>query len=250
MMKIIDCFPFFNELDLLEVRLNSLAPYVDEFVLSEMPVTHRGRRKPLFFEMNKERYKGFKITHLIAPTIDGSSWVLEHYQREYLLNGIDHIAGPEDIILLSDLDEIPNLQDWKQEEGVFRELIYYYYFNVCGNRSWDTTVAFRRKNMRKTLQKVRNHKSLYPVLPYGGWQFSTLGTPEEIVYKVESFAHVELDKPEFKGELGKRRENLLDPFVGGAPNWRQTPLKLTVEMPTGPKWLLENKHRYPHLWLS
>lgn len=247
-MKVIDCFLFFNELDLLEVRLNSLGPYVDEFVLCEMTTDHRGRVKPLFFEANKERYKGFKITHLIAPSIEGSSWVLEHYQREYLMTGIERVSGPEDMILLSDLDEIPNLQDWKQEEGVFRELVYYYYFNVCANTSWETTVAFKKKNKRKTLQKVRNHKSLYPALPYGGWHFSTLGTPEEIVHKIESFAHVELDKQEFKEDLRRRKENLLDPFVGGAPNWRKKPLKLTVEMPSGPKWLLENRDRYPQLF--
>ena len=91
----IDCFPFFNELDLLEVRLNSLAPYVKKFVLCEMSVTHSGKPKPLYFQESKDRFKDFNITHLIAPPYYGDPWSTEHYQREYLMNGLHDIDNEE-----------------------------------------------------------------------------------------------------------------------------------------------------------
>lgn len=256
-MKIVDCFPFFNELDLLEVRLNSLAPYMDKFVLCEMPVTHSGKPKPLFFQENKERFKDFNITHLIAPPYHRDSWRTEHYQREYLMNGL-HDVGDDEIILLSDADEIPDLSQYDMKtEGSFRQKMYYYYFNLyIGVDNWRGTVALKKKNMlslreKNPLNKMRNLRERFPVIHNSnGWHFSTLGSIEDIIYKIESFAHIELDKDEFKSKLKERRMKLEDPYSCGAPNWRQDALQLTVEDPSGPKWLLQNKHKYPHLWCN
>ena len=124
----IDCFTFFNELDLLEIRLHSLAPYVDRFVLVESPITHSGKPKPLFFEENKERFKGFNITHIISPPMEGGSWDIEINQRGHILDGIKD-ADPEDVILISDVDEIPDLRQYDGREGIFILDLFYYYFN-------------------------------------------------------------------------------------------------------------------------
>jgi len=253
----IDCFPFFNELDLLEVRLNSLAPYVKKFVLCEMSVTHSGKPKPLYFQESKDRFKGFNITHLIAPPYYGDPWSTEHYQREYLMNGL-HDVDNEEIILLSDADEIPDLSQYDcKTEGSFKQKMYYYYFNLyIGVDNWKGTVALRKKNMlalreTKPLNKMRNLREKFPIISdSNGWHFSTLGTIKDIIYKIESFAHIELDKNEFKSKLEERRSRLEDPYNCGAPNWRQAPLSLVIEEPSGPKWLLENKDRYPHLWCN
>ncbi|MFH1563854.1 MAG: N-acetylglucosaminyltransferase, partial [Nitrospirota bacterium] len=113
---IIDCFMFFNELDLLEIRLHSLASYVDRFVLVESPITHSGNPKPLFFEENKDKFKDFNITHLIYLPAERGIWGREIRQRAYLLNGIAD-ADPEDMILISDVDEIPDLTQYKKAEG-------------------------------------------------------------------------------------------------------------------------------------
>lgn len=246
---VIDCFPFFNELDVLEVRLHALAPYVDRFVLCEMPVTHSGRPKPLFFAYNASRFSSFPITHLVAPATTGSSWVLEHYQREWLMKGLQTLA-PDDIVLLSDADEIPDLTSYDgKSEGAFKQKLYYYYFNVyTGLRNWKGTVATRYRNIT-TLNRIRNLRNRLPsVVNPGGWHFSTLGTAEDIIYKIESFAHVELDRSKFKDKIDYNRHHLLDPYNRGAPNWGARGLQLTVEMPSGPKWLLDNAERYPHLW--
>ncbi len=161
----IDSFIFFNEVDLLEIRLNSLGPYIERFVLCESSVTHSGKDKPLYFPENKERFKDFNITHLISPPRNASSWRLEHYQREYLMNGISDIDG-EEIILLSDLDEIPNLKDYEPgTEGVFRQSLYYYYLNVfTGISNMKGTTATKKKNIF-SLNHVRNYKGRVSTIP-------------------------------------------------------------------------------------
>jgi beta-1,4-mannosyl-glycoprotein beta-1,4-N-acetylglucosaminyltransferase len=260
-MKIIDCFPFFNELDLLEIRLNSLAPYVDRFVLTEMPVTHSGNPKPLYFEENKERYKDFPITHIIVEDdknyviekgkYSGNAWRLEHYQRECLMQGLTG-CDPEDIILLSDLDEIPNLIEWNGNEGAFKQKLYYYYLNCFTNTGlWKGTQAYKYKNI-KTLTHVRNHRNSNPtVLINGGWHFSTIGSADQIRYKIESFAHTELDTDYFKENLEENIKNLKDPYERAPAGWDSYPeYKFTIEMPNGPQWLLDNKERYPDLFYA
>lgn len=255
---IYDLFPFFNELDLLEIRLNALAPFVDRFVLCEMDVTHSGKPKPLFFEENQDRFKDFPITHIVAPPIgrdiqiemgkqSGDAWRLEHWQRECLMSGIDDAPG-DAIILLSDLDEIPKLETYDgNSEGAFKQKLYYYYVNCFTNtRLWKGTVATKRANI-STLSRVRNHRNVVPTINYdGGWHFSTLGTAADIRYKIESFAHTELNKPEYLDKIPERLAKLQDPYGREFQDYPE--YRFTIEMPSGPKWLLEHRDRYPHLF--
>lgn len=250
-MAVVDCFPFFNELDLLEIRLHSLAPFVDRFVLCEMETTHSGKPKPLFFASNKSRFSQFPITHLIAPTPPPpwDPWRLEHYQREYLMQGLQ-TSHPDDTILLSDLDEIPDLTHYTPgSEGAFKQRLYYYYFNVfTGDRRWKGTLATKYRNI-PSLNYLRNRRNHIPtIVSPGGWHFSTLAPASNIIYKIESFAHVELDRPEFKSNIPSRMETLHDPYDRGAANWGERGVRLEVEEPSGPEWLLANRDRYPHLW--
>jgi len=261
---IVDCFPFFNELDVLEIRLNSLAPYVDRFVLTECNVTHSGNQKPLFFAENKERFKNFNIMHLICPppetdmksipgTLNNNAWRLEHRDREFLMNGIKDL-DQDDIILLSDADEIPDLTQYKKgTEGAFKQKIYYYYLNCyAGIKNWKGTIAIKKKNI-KTMNHTRNHRAMYQTIVVGGWHFSTMGNVEQIKYKIESVAHQELNTDAFKDNIEMNRKDLIDPYggwrPGRPPNWQGRNVKLSIEMPDGPKWLLENKERYPKLWI-
>lgn len=236
----IDCFPFFNELDVLEVRLNALAPHVDRFVLAECAKTHSGNPKPLFFEENKDRFKEFNITHIIIPPINGTPWELEEYGREYLLDSVKD-GDPEEIILISDLDEIPNLENYKGEEGKFKQYLYYYYFNCfTGIKKWMGTFVIKRKNIDRNCieYKLRiNYKKILQVVG-DGWHFSTMGSTKQIIYKLESLAHQELNTTEYKSKIDDNRRNL----VGGRNK------QFSIQMPSGPKWLLENKERYPDLW--
>jgi beta-1,4-mannosyl-glycoprotein beta-1,4-N-acetylglucosaminyltransferase len=108
-----DCFPFFNELDILEIRLNTLDKHVDKFVLVEASKTQSLLDKPYFFEENKARYSKFlnKIIHVkVSDNPDLPGWVMENYQRNCITRGLVDCNG-EDTILISDVDEIPNLND-------------------------------------------------------------------------------------------------------------------------------------------
>lgn len=136
--RVYDCFPFFNELDLFEIRLKELCPHVDYFVLAEARQKHSGDSKPLYFEENKKRFSEWadKIIHVVVdlPEFDkldklflkmkskgkgdillkmagfgrGSGrWHLEHSQRKSIINGLSH-AQADDVIIVSDIDEIWN----------------------------------------------------------------------------------------------------------------------------------------------
>lgn len=114
-MKIYDCFIFYNELEILELRLALLAPYVDYFVLVESDTTHRGDKKQLYFDEQKGKFAEYKdkIIHIkMNGTIKGTvpnDWSIENTHRNYIEKGLVN-CSPEDIIIISDADEIPNPQ--------------------------------------------------------------------------------------------------------------------------------------------
>jgi len=238
--EMIDAFMFLNELDLLEIRLNSLSPHIDRFVLCECPFTHSGKPKPLYFKENKGRFKDFNITHLILPSHEGRSPMQsDHYQRNYLMNGITDV-DPEEIVLISDLDEIPDLRNYQGQEGVFKHKLYYYYLNTfTGKSTWRGTIAMKRKNI-SSFQHLRNNLGRIAGNGFGGWHFSTLGTAENVVYKIEAFAHQELNTEEVKNNIRSNRDQLLDPYNRG-------PGSFITEEITGPEWLVSNQHKYEHL---
>jgi hypothetical protein len=241
---IIDCFTFYSGMDVLEIRLNSLAPYVDRFILVESPYDMVGKNKPLYFADNKERFKDFPISHLVVPDHEKhmGGWTPYYYQIDYMLTALERV-DPEAIILLSDFDEIPNLADYRGGEEGFRQRNYCYYLNVfTGGRTWKGTVARYRKNIRR-LSWIRKGRGRYPgVTRNGGWHFSYVMTPEEIVEKIEAFCHQELNTQEVKDRVRENKENLVDPFNRGDGH------TFVVEMPSGPEWLLKNKERYAHLF--
>ena len=120
-MKIVDCFMFYNELDILEVRLHEVYDAVDHIILVEATKTHTGNDKPLYYNENKARFEKYndKIVHIVTnfeehydfesaihqPTID---WFRENYQREVIHTGLKKLnLQPNDIIHISDTDEIP-----------------------------------------------------------------------------------------------------------------------------------------------
>ena len=106
-----DCIPFFNELDILKLRLNILDPIVDRFIIEEATVTFSGEPKELCFEKNKEMFQEFlpKIEYIVVNNSpkDVTTHVRDNFQKNALERGLKN-ATPEDVIILSDVDEIPN----------------------------------------------------------------------------------------------------------------------------------------------
>jgi beta-1,4-mannosyl-glycoprotein beta-1,4-N-acetylglucosaminyltransferase len=107
---IYDCFTFFNELELLELRLNELADVVDKFVLVEATKTHSNKTKPLYYQENRARFGAFhdKIIHIVVDDLPTAKnpWVLENFQRNAIARGLAN-CQPKDVVMVSDLDEIP-----------------------------------------------------------------------------------------------------------------------------------------------
>ena len=137
-----DTFTFFNELDLLEIRLNELNDVVDKFVLTEATLTFQGKPKPLYFNENKQRFKSFegKIIHVVVDQYPenpaDNSWIYEHHQRDMIAKGLRNCL-PEDTIIVSDIDEIPDPEKVKSTLTsdaikIFKQRMFYYFLN-CEN---------------------------------------------------------------------------------------------------------------------
>ncbi len=238
----IDCFPFCNELDILEIRLYALAPYVDKFVLAEGDTTHSGKPKPLFFAENRERFDQFNIEYILIPSIPGSAWALEQYGREHICDAMGS-GDQEEIILISDVDEIPDLSNYGGVEGVFEQELYNYFCNYKSSRLWRGTFAVKRKNLGKNYADPSIRKKIKYSLPVvgGGWHFSSVGPIEQIIYKIQAFAHTELDTPENIRKLKETKQMIVEK--------RYEVPGFSIEMPSGPPWLINNLDLYEHLFI-
>ncbi len=243
-MSIIDCFTFFNGLDMLEIRLNCLAPYVEKFVLVESPYTMVGTRKPLYFDENKERFRDFNVTHLVVDDHEKhmGGWEPYFYQLDYIMSGISDVDG-DTMILLSDFDEIPDLKNYQEgKEGSFRQKLYYYYLNTyTGDDNWVGTIAICKKNIIKLSEHRLYRKRMKKLSKFGGWHFSYIASEKEIIEKIEAFCHQELNTQEIKDRIAENKKNLIDPF-------NRSSRKFSIEMPSGPEWLLNNKEKYKSLF--
>lgn len=222
-----DCFTLRDELDLLEIRLKILDPYVDRFIISEANKTHTNLPKPYNFHLNKDRFSHWehKITYLPIKLDDTNldfnqkdttytptspAWVFENQQRNALLHGLKNIE-PNDIIMVGDLDEIPNIANLPQDlktPRTFAQKFFYYYFNnkSVGPRDsiWAGTVVTTGEHFTtpQALRNNRNHNS--PILE-GGWHLSYMGGKEMIKQKIQTIAHTEFNRPEFYSDenIGK-----------------------------------------------
>jgi len=226
---IYDGFAFFNELDLLEIRLNELDSVVDRFVLVEATRTFQKKEKPLYFELNKKRFEKFlpKIEHIIVDEYPNffskwrvpKTWDYDDHQKEQILRGLKN-CQPEDIIIVSDVDEIPSAEKVRQFAKVpgikvFEQKLFYYYLNCFARKypepiamvgdymPWYGTVMLNYKDIKtiKATRLNREHHVSMPgltVVADGGWHFSYLGGVQKVIEKIEAYAHKEHNKAEYK----------------------------------------------------
>lgn len=237
---IYDCFQFFNELDLLEIRLHELYPVVDKFIIAESTKTFSGNDKELIYIKNIDRYKEYsdKITYIVYDKFDKNKywtyqdgWMLENNQRRCLLKGLKN-SKLNDMIMISDLDEIPRrkfVRDMyidfiknptKYNEPITLKSQMYYgkmYYKVVQPEdvaSWRGTVVINGNLLRhnQDLNWYRHYKDLFTNIPDAGWHFSYMGTAKDIIYKIESYAHQESNTPQIKNKIQQNLENGLDLF--------------------------------------
>lgn len=218
---IIDCFTFFNEIDMLECRLEYLNKKVDKFVLVEATITHSGKPKPMYFADNKNRFVKYldKIIYVpvdIDPTkydwthdkqkgYQNSSWQVENLQRNSIKLGINSV--PDDaIVMISDLDEVPNvdaidraIRMLKHKHFVSIETQQFYYnLAQCLIEPWPATVI-TKASLAKTIgpQKLRDSKNSMVWIHNGGWHLTYFGNAENIQNKIKNFAHQEYNQEKF-----------------------------------------------------
>ena len=163
-MKLFDCFMYNNEDIVLEVRLNTLAKYVHKFVIVESCYDHQGNKKKLNFSFKKFKKFKKKINYIILKKFPSglTNWERENYNRNYLEKGIKE-ANENDYIMISDLDEIPKINNYetfkKKKYTVFEQMLFYYRFNLLNTTetNWYGTRACKKKYL-KSPQWLRSQK--------------------------------------------------------------------------------------------
>ena len=252
--KIYDCFLFFNELELLDIRLNVHNDFVDYFVLLESTKTFSNKEKELYYENNKHLFSKFKdkIIHIILDELPdfkntkdkfGDVWHYDHYQRNQLVRGLDK-CNDNDVIILSDLDEIVNpvtIKEVVKQSSIVSLFFYtfYYYLNYLRNEKWYKPKVFRKKHLNEyTMQEIRDWTGEIAVYPNGGWHFSFLGGEEKIKYKIDSYAHQQFNNEYVFSNIKSNIENGKDIFN------RNVDMKLIDIDKSFPKYIYENKETF------
>lgn len=195
---LIDCFIFYNELDILKKRLRYLDSVVDKFVLVESTVTHRGEEKKLFFEENKKDFEEWsdKIIHVIIRDnpVDKDPWVRENFQRNCIARGLLEFQD-DDIVMVSDVDEIPNRTALRLPPNVpmcsYNMIAFQYNFNYIQElEPWfGTVITTKEVLMQVSPQKMREMRWSVPHYKNAGWHLSSFGDENFIANKVYNFAH-------------------------------------------------------------
>lgn len=273
---IYDCFQFFNELDLLEIRLHELSNVVDKFVLVEATKTHAGRPKPLYYKENRKRFEEFysRILHIVVENMPitnleiqaclsgqdrhwieskyqvEDSWVRERYQRNAIMRGLVD-ASPEDIIIISDADEIVKASKLVGIEDTLcagsnavEQTLNTYYVNwQCTNMPWWGSKIIRKKYLvgETTPSEVRFHTPAQCYIRDGGWHFNFLGGADSIRQKLRAYAHQEFNTSEVLNLVEGRLANQKD-VLGRLYEYKTVPLDERF-----PKYLLENQDKFSHL---
>ena len=230
-MKIYDCFMYFDEEEVLDLRLNILNDKIDYFVIVESTYNHKGEKRQLLFDKSKFKKFNSKIIYLVFDKVPvevqkvSNDDSLEEKDRKYIMNAVyrensqrNYIfeglkkCGKNDLILISDVDEIPklnflDLNNLNNEIVIFRQDMFYYKFNlVIPNFKWSGTKGVLRKNLisPQWLRNVKDRK--YPfyrfdthfsdkkytnvkIISDGGWHFSNLKSPAKIEHKLRSYLH-------------------------------------------------------------
>ncbi len=293
-MKIIDCFMYFDEDLVLDLRLNTLADKVAFFVICEASYNHNGKKKKFRFDINK--FSKFKDKIIYIPLeeqplnlhkinlsdndniknskILDNSLYRENFQRNYIQKKLNDFHD-EDLILINDLDEIPNLDNFRYRKKItfFEQKMFYYKFNlVYPNFTWIGSKICKKKHLI-TPQWLRNIKSRkYPFwrldiifsdkkyhnvdfVKDGGWHFTNIKNAEDIDHKMKNFLHhLEYEKSGLSLENLKKmieeKKVMYDHSVDQRKNkWGSSATLEKIEINLLPSYINLNKDKF-NKWLD
>jgi len=296
-MKIYDCFLFHDETMLLEIRFNILNKFVEKFVISEAKYLHNGKKKNLNFKIND--YPDFKnkIEYIVVDdlppdiliekdnddkTVKNNKKLIngqrrETYQRNRLLDVIKTVNN-EDFVIISDSDEIPNIQqihgqNINNDIIFFKQKMFYYKLNLIHkNFVWYGSKIVKKKNLINP-QWLRNIKSKkYPLwridtyfskvkyndisfIKDGGWHFTNIKSAEKIDYKMKNFLHhLEYEESGLGIEEVKKIMSEKKIFYDHNADKREKKWNAETHLVKAddeclPKYIIENKSKYRD-WLD
>ena len=295
-MKIFDCTTFFDEKMMMDLRFNTLNEYVSKFIVVESTISHSGEKKPLNFKINDYPEFKNKIEYIVineepSDIIKGDEITKNPYNKrlnsikrieqsyEYMLKGLED-AEENDLILLSDNDEIPNLDSSQIEElkktdfVIFKQLFFYYKFNLFYDRMpWFGSKGCKKKKLLdfSSLRNLKNKK--YPfwrldtyfskikqinlkIIENGGWHFTNIKTPEELFKKLSNFGHhdefelanIDIDKIKQKIE---NKEVFYDHLADkeSTNRWNDNYKLKKIDLDYLPKYLVKNSEKFKE-WID
>lgn len=245
-MKVYDCFTFYNEFELLELRLKSLWNVVDYFVLVEADKNHTNKPKPFYFDERMEDFKEFMSKIIYIPLNVNveykgvGDWQIENGQRNGILYGLDD-AEPDDLIFISDVDEIPAPDILQRIENNQAQLVglypltppladrrvvrvpcqilvpaaelleyipismdqqfHWYYFDWLNNAVSWQGTILTKRKNLNKPQELRNLRTWFPRIINGGWHFTNMGGVKRVIKKMVSTVDSNEDVVKSNGKL-------------------------------------------------
>ena len=289
-MKIFDCTTFYSEHMMMDVRFNILNEYVHKFIVVESLFSHSGEKKKLNFNINNYPKFKDKIIYLVIENepdqiINDNNLVKKQSVKrlnsitrinqsyDFMQKGIKH-AEPDDLILLSDNDEIPNLESKQFKNSnkdlfIFKQLFFYYKFNLQYDlMSWFGSKACKKKKLHSFswLRNIKNKK--YPIwrldtlfsnnkninleiINNGGWHFTNIKTPSELMIKMKNFGHHDefdvsgITLPDIVKKI-KDKKVFYNHFVdqSSLDKWNYDYELKKIENNFLPDYLIANKNKY------
>ena len=293
-MAIFDCFTYFNEDLILDLRFHTLNKFVDKFVVVEATCDHAGRKKKLNFNINNFKKYSSKVIYIVVDDIPKKvgmhkknyhkNFIRENHHRNCINRGLAR-ASEKDLIMISDVDEIPNLMNLSKfnrnnKLAFFKQKLFKYKFNtsipcdsiqktlfksdyiewigtgIClkkylispqwlrDKRLEVSKILFfesRNANLLRRLKIFFKSKFLLPqIINNGGWHFSSVLSPVDIRYKLESFAHGEYNKDKYKNlkAIKNKLNNCIDIFDS-----RIVLKSIKIDNKNFPDYILKNKAR-------
>jgi len=208
-MKIYNLLPYYNEKELLMLRLWELWEIVDYFVIGEADRSHTGIPKPFYFDEVKDEFSDYmkkiihlKINNLPDVYLNPNFWIPENTQRNCLAQGLKD-AQKGDFIICSDADEIPRPQSildnlHHKKNVTFQSDLFYYTVNIKANQKWDAPTGAFLGNFKclQDLRENRSNRETNVIIPDAGWHYSFCGGVDRIMKKVQNIAesHLIIDK--------------------------------------------------------
>tara|TARA_B100000963_G_scaffold355116_1_gene372786 strand:+ start:2202 stop:3065 length:864 start_codon:yes stop_codon:yes gene_type:complete len=281
---------YFDEDMLLDIRLHTLNKYVSKFIICEATFKHNGLKKKLNFDINKFKKFKDKIDYVVLDEqpknlhniIDTDSESLkknkiidngqirETYQRNFCLGKIKKFSN-EDLILINDLDEIPNLKNfyYKNKITIFKQKMFYYKFNLeYPNFNWMGSKICKIKHLKKPqwLRSIKAKK--YPFWRFdilfsekkyldlgfvdsGGWHFTNIMSPETLDNKMRAFSHHhEYEESGYNSnklkELIQNKKVLYNHNVDkkDSNKWQEGESLKTVNLAVLPEYINDNRQKF------